>query len=48
MSYPGHSLEESYASAEKQSVYSTAPAEGAIHIFSYLRPYNCVQTNNYN
>ena len=25
MSYTGHSLEESYSSAEKQSVYSTAP-----------------------
>ena len=30
MSYPGHSLEEkSYPSAEKQSVYSTAPADWA-------------------
>ena len=25
--YPGHSLEESYPSAEMQSVYSTAPAD---------------------
>ena len=29
ISYPGHSLEESYSSAEKQSVYSTAPANWA-------------------
>ena len=28
-SYPGHSLEGSYPSAEKQSVYSTAPADRA-------------------
>ena len=27
MSYPGHSLGESYIFAEKQSVYSTAPAD---------------------
>ena len=26
VSYPGHSLRESYSSAKKQSVYSTAPA----------------------
>ena len=30
VSYPGHSLEGSYPSAEKQSVYSTAPADWAI------------------
>ena len=29
MSYPGHSLGESYFSAEKQSVYSTATADWA-------------------
>ena len=29
MSYPGHSLEESYSSAEMQLVYSTAPADWA-------------------
>ena len=29
VSYPGHSLGESYPSAEKQSVYSTAPADWA-------------------
>ena len=29
MSYPGHSLRGSYPSAEKQSVYSTAPADWA-------------------
>ena len=29
MSYPGHSLEESYISTETQSVYSTAPADWA-------------------
>ena len=29
VSYPGHSLGESYPSAEKQSVYSTAPANQA-------------------
>ena len=27
VSYPGHSLEESYPSIDKQSVYSTAPAD---------------------
>ena len=27
VSYPGHSLEKSYPSAEKQLVYSTAPAD---------------------
>ena len=31
MSYPGHSLVESYPSAEVQSVYSIAPADLAIH-----------------
>ena len=31
VSYPGHSLGESYPSAEVQLVYSTAPADGAIH-----------------
>ena len=35
MSYPGHSLREFYPSAEKHSVYSTAPADWAnIFIFS--------------
>ena len=29
VSYPGHLLEESYLSAEMQSVYSTAPANWA-------------------
>ena len=29
VSYPGHSLGGSYPSAEKQSVYSTAPADWA-------------------
>ena len=29
MSYPGHSLGDSYPSAEMQSVYSTAPADWA-------------------
>ena len=32
VSYPGHSLVGSYPSAEKQSVYSTAPAGWAIII----------------
>ena len=31
MSYLGHSLRVSYPSAEKQSLYSTAPAHRAIH-----------------
>ena len=31
VSYPGHSLEESYPSAEMQSVYSTAPTNKATH-----------------
>ena len=30
VSYPGHSFEGSYPSAEKQLVYSTAPADWAI------------------
>ena len=30
LSYPGHSLEESYSSAEKQLVYSTAPNDWAV------------------
>ena len=30
MSYPENSLEESYSSAEMQSVYSTAPANLAV------------------
>ena len=30
VSLPGHSLEGSYSSAEKQSVYSTAPASWAM------------------
>ena len=29
VSYPGHLLEESYPSAEKQAVYSTAPVDWA-------------------
>ena len=33
MSYPGHSLEESYFSAEMPSVYSDAPADWAIKHF---------------
>ena len=32
--YPGHSLGGSYHSAEKQSVYSTAPADWAILHFN--------------
>ena len=35
VSYSGHSLGESYSSAEKQSVYSTAPADWAI-VFSVI------------
>ena len=31
VSYPGHSLRGSYPSAEVQLVYSTAPADRAIH-----------------
>ena len=31
VSYPGHSLGESYPSAEKQLVYFTAPADGQDH-----------------
>ena len=38
VSYPGHSLGESYSSAEMQSVYSTAPADWVICIW-YLKPY---------
>ena len=33
VSYPGHSLVGSYLSAEKQSVYSTAPANWATKLF---------------
>ena len=33
MLYPGHLLRESYSSAEKKSVYSTAPADWAsLHV----------------
>ena len=41
VSYPGHSLGwGSYTSAEKQSVYSTAPADWAITILSDFYPFN--------
>ena len=33
VSYPGHSLKESYPSAETQSVYSTAPAPAALVVY---------------
>ena len=33
VSYLGHSLGESYPSAEKQSVYSTAPADWVMYIW---------------
>ena len=33
VSYPGHSLKESYLFAGKQSVYSTAQADWAVLIF---------------
>ena len=48
ISYPGHSLGlgGSYPSAEMQSMYSTAPADWAEIIISYLKPYNSVQTND--
>ena len=35
VSYPGHSLGESYPSAEIQSVYSTAPEDWAIIWYKY-------------
>ena len=35
VSYPGNSLRESYPSAEKQSAYSTAPADWAILCYDY-------------
>ena len=38
VSYPGHSLEQSYASAEKQSVYSTAPADSATYHWETILP----------
>ena len=34
--YPGHSLEDSYPSAEKQLVYSTAPADWATFVFHFI------------
>ena len=37
VSYPGHSLEGSYPFAEKQWVYSTVPANRAIHILGALK-----------
>ena len=37
MSYPGHSLGESYPSAETQSVYSAAPADWEIYCMSLGR-----------
>ena len=45
VSYPGHSLGESYPSAEEQSVYSTAPADWAIvfrESYSYSYFHFCV------
>ena len=36
VSYPGHSLGRSYPSAEKQSVYSAAPANWAIYLTGYI------------
>ena len=35
VSYPGHSLEESYLFAEKLSVYSADPADGAIKLIRW-------------
>ena len=47
VSYLGHSLGVSSPSAEKQSVYSSAPADWAsllrIIIFIYLKLYDCLQ-----
>ena len=42
VSYPGHSLGESYPSAEMQSVYSTAPADWATGVvwFLYIQAYH--------
>ena len=37
MLYPGHSLEESYFSAEMQLVYSTAPANWAFKFRVFLQ-----------
>ena len=34
VSYPRHSLQESYLSAEKQSMYSVVPADWAIGLFN--------------
>ena len=48
VSYPRHSLGESYPSAEKQSVHYTAPADWAktdcdnIYIYIYIYIYVCV------
>ena len=39
--YIGHALEESYSFAEKQSVYSTAPADCASHLFGDKIIENC-------
>ena len=36
MSYPGHSLEESYPSTKIQSVYYAAPADWVTHIYQPL------------
>ena len=41
VSYPGHSLGGSYPSAEKQSVYSTAPADWAMNLFGFHGIYRC-------
>ena len=61
MSYPGHSLEEYYPSAEMHLVHSTVSADWAVVVvpvripvlgqteifkyFLYLKPFDCVQTN---
>ena len=41
MSYPGHSLEVTYPSAEMQSVYSTAPANWVVYLVGSEEANDC-------
>ena len=47
VSYPGHSLVGSYSSTEKQSVYSTAPADWTIKTVNLNKIYNLKSFSNF-
>ena len=48
VSYPGHSLEESYPSAEIQSVYSAAPSDRASHFLGEITLIGVSTNANFN